>query len=85
MQGHGAGIDRQGLIVVPAGAHHTCASDGGSDCLVLDVPGDHWLREQLGEHADASRRLLDRPGATGWMSASSSWWTGWRPAPCMTH
>ena len=54
-----------GLIVVPAGAHHTCASDGGSDCLVLDVPGDHWLREQLGEHADASRRLLDRPAALG--------------------
>ncbi|NOM63758.1 AraC-like ligand-binding domain-containing protein, partial [Klebsiella pneumoniae] len=63
VQGHGAGIDRQGLIVVPAGAHHTCASDAGSDCLVLDVPGEPWLREHLGEHADASRRLLDRPAA----------------------
>ncbi|WP_406819507.1 AraC family transcriptional regulator [Pseudomonas sp. KnCO4] len=65
VQGHGAGIDRQGLVVVPAGAHHTCASTGGSDCLVLDVPGEHWLCEQLGEHADASRRLLDRPAALG--------------------
>ncbi|MBC3501681.1 helix-turn-helix transcriptional regulator [Pseudomonas sp. SWRI59] len=65
VQGHGARVDRQGLMVVPAGAHHTCASDAGSDCLVLDVPGEHWLREQLGEHADASRRLLDRPAALG--------------------
>lgn len=65
VQGHGAGIDRQGLVVVPAGAHHICASDGGSDCLVLDVPGEHWLQEQLGEHADASRRLLDRPATLG--------------------
>ncbi|WP_445672112.1 AraC family transcriptional regulator [Pseudomonas inefficax] len=65
VQGQGAGIDRQGLIVVPAGAHHTCASNTGSDCLVLDVPGEHWLHEQLGAHADASRRLLDRPAALG--------------------
>ncbi|MCI0912684.1 MULTISPECIES: AraC family transcriptional regulator [Pseudomonas] len=65
VQGHGARIDRQGLIVVPAGAHHTCGSDTGSHCLVLDVPSDHWLDEQLGEHADASRRLLDRSGALG--------------------
>ncbi|AVD82203.1 AraC family transcriptional regulator [Pseudomonas sp. SWI6] len=63
VQGHGARIDRQGLMVVPAGAHHACGSDAGSHCLVLDVPGDHWLHEQLGEHADASRRLLDNPGA----------------------
>ena len=65
VQGHGARIDRQGLMVVPAGAHHTCGSDAGSHCLVLDVPGQHWLHEQLGEHADASQRLLDRPAAVG--------------------
>jgi len=65
VQGHGARVDRQALMVVPAGAHHTCSSGAGSDCLVLDVPGEHWLREQLGEHADASRRLLDRPAALG--------------------
>ena len=65
VQGQGAGIDRQGLVVVPAGAHHTCASDAGSHCLVLDVPGEQWLHEQLGEHADASCRLLDRPAALG--------------------
>ncbi|MFK0314142.1 AraC family transcriptional regulator [Pseudomonas sp. NPDC090233] len=81
VNGHGALIDRQGLIVVPAGAHHTCASDAGSHCLVLDVPGEHWLREQLGEHADASQRLLDQPAAIGlddrqqqlvdWLAASA--------------
>lgn len=65
VQGHGAKVARQGLVVVPAGAHHTCGSDAGSDCLVLDVPGEHWLHEQLGAHADASRRLLDQPGAWG--------------------
>ncbi|WDY59392.1 helix-turn-helix transcriptional regulator [Pseudomonas sp. PSKL.D1] len=63
VQGHGARVDRQGLMVVPAGAHHACASNAGSDCLVLDVPGEQWLREQLGEHAEASRRLLDQPVA----------------------
>jgi len=81
VQGHGARVDRQGLMVVPAGAHHTCGSDAGSHCLVLDVPGEHWLREQLGEHADASRRLLDQPAAVAldnrqqqlvdWLAASS--------------
>lgn len=65
VEGLGARLDRQGLIVVPAGAHHTCGSTNGSHCLVLDVPGEHWLSEQLGTHADASRRLLDRPGAVG--------------------
>ncbi|MFJ4346658.1 AraC family transcriptional regulator [Pseudomonas sp. NPDC089401] len=63
VQGQGARVARQGLVVVPAGAHHTCGSDGGSDCLVLDVPGEPWLHEQLGAHAEASRRLLDQPGA----------------------
>ncbi|NIF29287.1 helix-turn-helix transcriptional regulator [Pantoea sp. Tr-811] len=65
VQGRGARLDRQGLIVVPASAHHTCGSDAGSDCLVLDVPGEHWLHEQLGAHAEASRRLLDQAGAIG--------------------
>ncbi|MHA6164300.1 helix-turn-helix transcriptional regulator [Pseudomonas sichuanensis] len=65
VQGQGARVDRQALMVVPAGAHHTCGSAAGSHCLVLDVPGEHWLGEQLGAHADASRRLLDRPGALG--------------------
>jgi len=63
VQGQGAQVRRQGLVVVPAGAHHTCGSPAGSDCLVLDVPDECWLHAQLGSHADASRRLLDRPGA----------------------
>ncbi|MEX5340675.1 helix-turn-helix domain-containing protein [Pseudomonas sp. I2] len=65
VQGRGARIDRQDLMVVPAGTHHTCGSTAGSHCLVLDIPGEHWLREQLGEHADTSRRLLDRPVTLG--------------------
>ncbi|HDS1735735.1 AraC family transcriptional regulator [Pseudomonas sp. BP8] len=63
--GRGARVDRQALVVVPAGAHHTCGSTAGSHCLVLDVPGEPWLHEQLGAHADASRRLFERPGAVG--------------------
>src|SRR5450830_687222 len=33
----------------------------GSRCLVLDVPTEHWVLQSLGNHADASRRLLDQP------------------------
>lgn len=65
VQGHGAQVDRQDLMVVPAGSHHACGSRHGSHCLVLDVPGPQWLEEHLGEHASNSRRLLDRPGALG--------------------
>ncbi|MDH0647476.1 AraC family transcriptional regulator [Pseudomonas sp. GD03858] len=61
--GRGGQVDRQDLMVVPAGAHHACGSPGGSRCLVLDIPGEPWLAEHLGEHADDSRRLLDHPGA----------------------
>ena len=63
VQGQGALLGRQGLVVVPAGAHHTCGSDAGSHCLVLDVPDQQWLHEQLGEHADASRRLRSALGS----------------------
>ncbi|MBH3310711.1 AraC family transcriptional regulator [Pseudomonas mosselii] len=65
VDGRGGRVGRQDLMVVPAGAHHTCGSPEGSHCLVLDVPGGHWLGEHLGEHADNSRRLLDRPGPLG--------------------
>ncbi|MGE7989828.1 AraC family transcriptional regulator [Pseudomonas sp. NPDC089554] len=63
VQGHSGCIARQAVMVVPAGNHHLCASQAGSDCLVLDVPDLPWLYQQLGEHTDASRRLLERPGA----------------------
>ncbi|NIF15959.1 AraC family transcriptional regulator [Pantoea sp. Cy-639] len=63
VQGRAAQVERQDLMVVPAGAHHACGSRAGSHCLVLDVPGEHWLAQHLGEHADHSRHLLDRPGA----------------------
>ena len=62
VQGRPSLLRQQQLMVVPAGAHHTCGSPQGSHCLVLDVPGDNWLGQSLGEHADASRRLLDSAG-----------------------
>jgi len=61
--GHGSRVLRQTLAVVPAAAHHACGSPAGSRCLVLDVPSEDWLRQSLGAHADASRRLLEQPGA----------------------
>lgn len=60
VEGRGAQLDRQDLMVVPAGRHHTCGSTVGSDCLVLDVPVDNWLGQSLGAHLDASQRLLER-------------------------
>ncbi|TDF77592.1 AraC family transcriptional regulator [Pseudomonas sp. H9] len=63
LDGSGARIDRQGLIVVPGGTHHTCASANGSQCLVLDVPGDIWVKNSLGDQASASQRLLEHRGA----------------------
>ncbi|MGH8382137.1 AraC family transcriptional regulator [Pseudomonas sp.] len=63
LDGRGAQIERQGLIVVPGGTHHTCGSTSGSHCLVLDVPGDAWLESSLGEQAQASQRLLEHRGS----------------------
>lgn len=62
VDGCGSQVSRQHLVVIPGGAHHACGSPLGSDCLVLDVPGQDWLGQTLGAHADASRRLLDNPG-----------------------
>ena len=61
--GHGSLITRQTLAVVPSDAQHACGSKAGSQCLVLDVPSEQWLQQQLGRHADATRRLLDTPAA----------------------
>lgn len=78
--GFGSRISRQTLVVVPAGARHACDSRHGSECLVLDVPAGTWLQHHLGNHADASRRLLDSPlamelsvtqsGLVNWLAAS---------------
>jgi AraC-like DNA-binding protein len=62
VDGRASLLRQQHLIIIPAGAHHTCGSPQGSHCLVLDVPGQNWLGQTLGEHADASRRLLDTTG-----------------------
>ena len=59
VDGRASRLHRQHLMVIPAGAHHTCESAQGSQCLVLDVPDQDWLGQSLGQHADASRRLLD--------------------------
>jgi len=61
--GRGSLITRQTLAVVPSDAQHACGSKAGSQCLVLDVPSEQWLLQQLGRHADATRRLLDTPAA----------------------
>lgn len=62
VEGQGGQVQQQSLMVVPAGARHVCGSPSGSQCLVLDVPGEPWLRQSLGLHAEASQRLLDQPG-----------------------
>jgi AraC-like DNA-binding protein len=59
VEGCGSQVVQQSFVVVPAGAHHACDSPRGSRCLVLDVPSDEWVAKSLGDHADASRRLLD--------------------------
>ncbi|MBY8960191.1 helix-turn-helix domain-containing protein [Pseudomonas sp. MIS38] len=61
VEGQGSQVRQQSFVVVPGGAHHACGSPDGSRCLVLDVPDGPWLNDSLGEHADASQRLLDQP------------------------
>jgi AraC-like DNA-binding protein len=62
VDGCGSQVVQQSFVVVPAGFHHACGSSNGSRCLVLDVPSDQWVCQSLGDHADASRRLLDNAG-----------------------
>ncbi|MGB3125358.1 MAG: AraC family transcriptional regulator [Pseudomonas sp.] len=61
VDGRGSQVHESSVMVLPFSAHHTCGSRDGSRCLVLDVPTEHWVLQSLGEHADASRRLLDQP------------------------
>ena len=69
--GQGSQVKRQTLAVVPSDAQHACGSKDGSHCLVLDVPADSWLQQQLGQHVDATRRLLDKPAAVSLNPAQS--------------
>ena len=62
VEGCGSQVVQQSFVVVPSGAHHACDSAHGSRCLVLDVPSDQWVSQSLGDHAEASRRLLDNAG-----------------------
>lgn len=62
VDGRGSQVVQQSFVVIPAGFHHACGSANGSRCLVLDVPGDQWLGQSMGDHAQASRRLLDHAG-----------------------
>ena len=59
--GRASCIGEQGLAVIPSKTHHACASTTGSQCLVLDLPSESWVRENLGHHAERSLRLLDQP------------------------
>lgn len=61
VEGRGSQVRESSVMVLPFSAHHACGSPDGSRCLVLDVPTEHWVLQSLGEHADASRRLLDQP------------------------
>ena len=61
VDGRGSQVRESSVMVLPYDAHHACDSRDGSRCLVLDVPTEHWVLQSLGEHADASRRLLDQP------------------------
>ena len=80
--GRGARVIRQTLAVVPRDTQHACGSPAGSDCLVLDVPSTDWLRQNLGTHADAGRRLLERPGALD-LSPAQSQLVGWLAASAL--
>lgn len=61
VEGCGSQVRQQSFVVVPAGAHHACGSPQGSRCLVLDIPDGQWVADSLGDHAEASHRLLDNP------------------------
>ncbi|WP_437881307.1 AraC family transcriptional regulator [Pseudomonas sp. LRF_L74] len=61
VSGKGCQVLTRSMAIVPPGMHHICESAQGSQCLVLDIPSEGWLCERLGKHADASRRLLERP------------------------
>ncbi|MPQ84648.1 helix-turn-helix transcriptional regulator [Pseudomonas sp. MAFF 730085] len=61
VDGRGSRVQHSSVMVLPVSTHHACDSRDGSHCLVLDVPPEQWLIQSLGEHADASRRLLDQP------------------------
>ncbi len=61
VEGIGSQVRESSVMVLPYAAHHACDSRDGSRCLVLDVPDEHWVLQSLGEHANASRRLLDQP------------------------
>ncbi len=50
VQGHEARLDRQRLMVVPAGTHHSCGSETGSHCLSAEcgvTPMDYIRQRRL--------------------------------------
>lgn len=53
-------VIRHRVAVVPAATRHACGSPEGSDCLVMDIPSEQWLKERLGVHADAGLRMADK-------------------------
>lgn len=77
--GRGNRVSRNTLAVVPSGAQHACDSRAGSQCLVLDVGGEQWLQQQLGQHYDATRRLIEQSAALS-LSPAQSQLVGWLAA-----
>ncbi|MBO3277203.1 AraC family transcriptional regulator [Pseudomonas schmalbachii] len=74
--GRGSLVTCQTLAVVPRETHHACASPQGSHCLVLDLEDEDDLLQTLGLHADAGRRLLERPGPVR-LSPNQEQLVGW--------
>ncbi|WP_017937777.1 helix-turn-helix transcriptional regulator [Zestomonas thermotolerans] len=85
MEGRGSRVLRHCLAVIPPATHHACSgSRGGSHCLVLDVPGEDWLRAQLGEHLDVGRRLLEKPH-TGALAPAQQQLVDWLAASALEN
>ena len=63
VDGRGSQVVQQSFVVVPSGFHHACGSPNGSRCLVLDVPSDGWVTQNLGDHADGRRQVGHVPAS----------------------
>lgn len=80
VEGHGSLVQQQSFVVVPAGARHVCGSPGGSRCLVLDIPGEQWVGQHLGNMRKLAAACWITPNAESWRRTRAAWSTGWRTA-----
>ncbi|BCQ60231.1 transcriptional regulator [Pseudomonas sp. Boi14] len=66
VEGQGSQVQQQSFVVVPAGARHVCGSPSGSHCLVLDIPGEHWVQQSLGNMPRPVGVCSMRPDTRSW-------------------